>query len=85
MAPKTPRMTSKGQIVVPKKLRNKYRLGPASVVRWVEKDQGILLIPETEDPIRAARGLLKGSGVLKAYLKQKQRDKKLESKIYKSD
>ncbi|MFP3928426.1 MAG: AbrB/MazE/SpoVT family DNA-binding domain-containing protein [Desulfobacteraceae bacterium] len=84
MALKTSRMTSKGQIVVPKELRDKYRLGPASVVRWVEKDQGILLIPETEDPIRSARGLLKGSGVLKAYLKQKQRDKKLESKTYKS-
>jgi hypothetical protein len=34
------------------------------------------MVPDTEDPIIAARGMLKGSGVLKAYLKEKKKDRK---------
>ncbi len=81
---KISKITSKGQVVIPKKLRDKYRLNSASVVRWVEKEQGILMIPESEDPITAARGMLKGSGVLKAYLKQKEIEKQMEGKSTKS-
>jgi len=62
------RVTSKGQVVIPKKLREKYGIRTATAIRWIEKDQGILKAPESEDPIVAARGMLKGSGILKAYI-----------------
>ena len=65
------KVTSKGQVVIPKRLRVKYGIHSATSIRWVEKDQGILMIPESEDPIVEARGMLKGSGILKAYLKEK--------------
>jgi len=74
------RVTSKGQIVIPKRLREKYRILPATAIRWIEKDGGILMVPESEDPIKSARGMLEGSGILKAYLKEKKLEKKRENK-----
>jgi len=38
------------------------------------------MVPDTEDPIIAARGMLKGTGVLKAYLKEKEKERKMEEK-----
>jgi AbrB family looped-hinge helix DNA binding protein len=74
------KVTSKGQVVIPKKLREKYGIRTATSVRWIEKDQGILMVPESEDPIMAARGMLKGSGILKAFMKEKKREKQKEKK-----
>jgi AbrB family looped-hinge helix DNA binding protein len=76
----TSKVTSKGQIVIPKKLREKYGIYPATAIRWVEREGGILMIPETEDPISAARGMLEGSGILQTYLKEKRLEKQRESK-----
>ena len=74
------KVTSKGQIVIPKKIRDKYGIRPSTSIHWVEKEEGILMIPDTEDSIVAARGMLKGSGILKAYLKDKKREKERENK-----
>ncbi len=74
------KVTSKGQVVIPKKLREKYGIRPTTAIRWIEKDQGILMVPESEDPILAARGMLKGSGILKAYMREKRREKQKENK-----
>jgi AbrB family looped-hinge helix DNA binding protein len=74
------KVTSKGQVVIPKRLREKYGIRSTTAIRWIEKDQGILLVPESEDPVVAARGMLKGSGILKAYLKEKRREKQRENK-----
>ncbi len=38
------------------------------------------MVPESEDPIVEARGMLKGSGILKAYLKEKRLEKQREDK-----
>ena len=32
------------------------------------------MVPDSEDPITAARGMLKGSGIFKAYLKEKKKE-----------
>jgi AbrB family looped-hinge helix DNA binding protein len=74
------KVTSKGQVVIPKILREKYGIRAATAIRWIEKDHGILMVPESEDPILAARGMLKGSGILNAYLKEKKREKQKEDK-----
>ncbi len=73
------KVTSKGKVVIPKKLREKYGIRPATSIRWIENEQGILMVPESEDPVIAARGMLKGSGILKAYLKEKRREKQREN------
>jgi len=74
------RVTSKGQVVIPKKLREKYGILPVTVIRWIEKDHGILMVPESEDPIKAARGMLQGAGLLNAYLKEKRLERQKENK-----
>jgi AbrB family looped-hinge helix DNA binding protein len=74
------KVTSKGQIVIPKKIRDKYGIRSSTLIYWIEKEEGILMIPDSEDPIIAARGMLKGSGILKAYLKDKKREKEKEDK-----
>ena len=74
----TSKVTTKGQVVIPKKIRGKYGIYPSTSIRWIEKKEGILMVPDTEDPIIAARGMLKGSGVLKVYLKEKQKERKME-------
>jgi len=72
------KVTSKGQVVIPKRLREKYGIRSLTAIRWIEKDQGILMVPESGDPIVAARGMLKGSGILKAYLEEKRLEKQRE-------
>ena len=72
------RVTSKGQVVIPKRLREKYAIFPAMTIRWIEK--GILMVPESGDPIKAARGMLRGSGILKAFMKEKKLEKQRENK-----
>ena len=74
------RVTSKGQVVIPKKLREKYGIRSTTVVRWVEEERGILMVPESENPIVAARGMLQGTGILKAYLEEKRREKQRENR-----
>ena len=76
------KVTTKGQIVIPKKIREKYGIYPSTPIKWIEKKEGILMVPDTEDPIIAAKGMLKGSGVLKAYLKEKRKDKKMEDEKF---
>jgi len=76
------KVTSKGQVVIPKRLRVKYGIRSATAIRWVEKDKGILMVPESEDPIVEARGMLKRSGILKAYLKEKRLEKQREDKRF---
>ena len=38
------------------------------------------MVRETEDPIMAARGTLRGTGILKAYLQEKKRKGRRENK-----
>jgi hypothetical protein len=42
----------------------------------IQEKEGILMVPDTEGPIIAARGMLEGAGLLKAYLKEKDQEKK---------
>jgi bifunctional DNA-binding transcriptional regulator/antitoxin component of YhaV-PrlF toxin-antitoxin module len=58
------KVTSKGRVVIPKLLREKYAIVPTTKIRWVPTEEGILMAPEFADPIRAARGMLKGSGII---------------------
>ncbi len=78
----TSKVTTKGQIVIPKRIREKYGIHPATSIRWVEKKEGILMIPDSEDPITAARGMLEGSGIFKAYLLEKKKEIAREEKPF---
>ena len=74
------KVTSKGQIVIPKKIREKYGIRPSSSIHWIEKEGGILMVPDSDDPIISARGMLQNAGLLKAYLQEKEKEKERENK-----
>jgi AbrB family looped-hinge helix DNA binding protein len=76
------KVTSRGQIVIPKRIREKYGIQPSTSIRWIEKSEGILMVPDSEDPIESAKGMLQGSGMLKIYLKGKTDEKKKENKRF---
>ena len=78
----TSKVTTKGQIVIPKRIREKYGIQAATSIRWVEKKEGILMIPNSEDSIAAARGMLSGSGILKAYMQEKKKEIAREEKPF---
>ena len=74
------KVTSKGQIVIPKRIREKYGIHTSTKVHWIEKEEGILMVPDNEDPILSARGMLQGTAILQAYLNEKTQDKQREDK-----
>jgi AbrB family looped-hinge helix DNA binding protein len=79
------KLSYKGQIVIPKQLREKYGLKPESNVRITEIDGHIVIIPIFDDPIKDTRGILKkkypektlsAHEIIKEY---RQEEKNLES------
>lgn len=53
-------LSTKGQIVIPKKLRKELHLKPGTGISVEKLDNNILLIPHSEDPVEAICGMLKG-------------------------
>jgi len=79
-------MSYKGQVVIPKQLREKYGLKPEQNVRITEIDGHIAIIPLLNDPIKDTRGILKkmhpeiatsADELIKAYQEE---EKSLESR-----
>jgi AbrB family looped-hinge helix DNA binding protein len=54
----TATVSTKGWIVIPKNLRDKYGLKKGSQVQVIEYNQAIALVPLPEDPVEALCGLL---------------------------
>jgi AbrB family looped-hinge helix DNA binding protein len=52
-------LTSKGQVTIPKVVRDSLGLREGDRVDFVETDQGVLLVPATKD-VKALRGMFKG-------------------------
>ncbi len=53
------RLTSKGQLVIPKALREKYKLKEGSLLRVIAEDERMMLMPETGAPFRGLRGMMR--------------------------
>jgi antitoxin PrlF len=52
-------LTSKGQVTIPKAVREKLGLQTGDRIDFVDTGKGIILVPVTRD-LRALRGILKG-------------------------
>lgn len=79
----TTTVSSKGQVVIPRALREKHRLTPGTRLDVTESDEGLVLTPVK--PARAARrragwrglrGAAKGTTALKEHLAEHRRDAK---------
>lgn len=72
-------VTSKGQLVVPAKLRRRYGIKPGTKVCFVERENEILFQPVTKEYIRSVCGMLKSeTPVTHELLKVRARDKERE-------
>ena len=73
--------SSKGQIVIPKEIREKLGITPGKriLLRVVEEHAEITPLPD--DPIREMRGFLKGGKSLtKELLSERKKDNKIDEK-----
>ncbi len=66
-------LSQKGQILIPKRIRDKYKVKPGSYLQILEEADGIVIKPAPEDPIAAACGFLKGDFSLTEDLVQEHR------------
>jgi bifunctional DNA-binding transcriptional regulator/antitoxin component of YhaV-PrlF toxin-antitoxin module len=75
----TSSVSTRGQLVIPYRLREKYGIKPHSIVRWIDTGQGLMLIPVTDDPVTSSRGMLKGTKIsTRSLLEGKKEDRILE-------
>ncbi len=63
-------LTSKGQLLIPKRLRDKYGIEPGIKVIFEETPDGVLVKPMNDQFFKQYIGILKGNGNLKEEMKQ---------------
>ena len=70
-------ITSKGQIVIPSRLRKKYDMAEGTRIQIIDDGEQIILKPITPQYVRKLRGMLKGKGGLKVLMEERQREREL--------
>ncbi len=72
-------MTTKGQIVVPAKLRRRYGLKPGTKVYFIERNKEIVFQPVTKEYLKSVHGMLiSASSVTKDLLKERAKEREHE-------
>jgi len=70
----TVRLSCKGQVVIPAKIRRKSNLKPQSKVSILDLDDQIVLFPLPDDPIRAADGILESEKSVLEMMREARRN-----------
>ena len=71
-------VTTKGQLVIPAKLRRKYAIREGTQVAFVEEENRLVLQPLTPEFVSSLRGSLKGDrSALNIFLADRKRERKL--------
>ena len=70
-------LTSRGQTVVPAKIRRQFGLTPADGLEWLVEGATIRVVPVRRDPVVAFRGQGKG-GAVKRLLAERKVDRARE-------
>ncbi len=72
-------VTSKGQLVVPARLRRKYGIKPGTRVRFLERGDEIVFQPVTPEYVRSLCGTLKSrTSATAALLRERRRARRRE-------
>lgn len=75
--------SSKGQIVIPKEIRDKLGITPGRRVLLRVVDEHAEITPLPDDPIKEMRGFLKGGKSLsKELLAERKKDNKIDEKYH---
>jgi AbrB family looped-hinge helix DNA binding protein len=71
-------VTTKGQLVIPARLRRRFGIKKGTMVTFMEDDGHIIVQPVTREFIRGLRGSLKGEpSALEALLEERKRERSL--------
>lgn len=71
-------VTTKGQLVIPSRLRRKYSIREGTQVAFLEQANRLVLQPLTAEFVRSLRGSLRGEpSALKALLEDRKREREL--------
>lgn len=71
-------VTTKGQLVIPARLRRKFGIKKGTLISFVEDNGRIILQPVTREFIRGLRGSLKGEpSLLELLLEERKRERSL--------
>lgn len=71
-------VTTKGQLVIPAKLRRKYAIRKGTQVAFVEEENRLVLQPLTPEFVRSLRGVLKAEpSALKILLEGRKQERQL--------
>ena len=71
-------VSSKGWVVIPKHLRERYKILPGGKILFIESDRGLLIVPLPPDPVRAFRGMLKEHQLVQELLKVRKEESDVE-------
>ncbi len=71
-------VTTKGQLVVPARLRRRYGIKKGTLIAFLEDNGRIIVQPVNREYIRGLRGSLKGEpSPLSVLLEERQRERRL--------
>ena len=69
-------VTTKGQLVIPARLRRRFGIKKGTTVTFVEDDGRLIVQPVTREFIRSLRGSLKGEpSALRGLLEERKRER----------
>ena len=68
-------VTTKGQVVIPARLRRRLKIKKGTLVAFNEENGRLILQPITAEFIARERGCLKGSGALAYLLAERKKDR----------
>lgn len=73
-------LTSKGQLLIPKRLRTKYGIKSGGKVIFEATAKGVLITPLNEKYFKSFAGILKGGNLSEDMKKMKDEEKAFEEK-----
>jgi AbrB family looped-hinge helix DNA binding protein len=68
-------MTKRGQTVVPADIRQRFHIQSNAKLEWMTDGETIRVIPLPSDPIRGARGIAQGRGLMKALMETRKQER----------
>ena len=76
-------LTTKGQLLIPKRIRNKYGIKSGVKVIFEETEKGLIIRPMNEEYFNSFRGIIKSTGNLKEEMREmKEEEKRLEDRKF---
>ncbi|MFT4153839.1 AbrB/MazE/SpoVT family DNA-binding domain-containing protein [Parafilimonas sp.] len=73
-------LTIKGQLLIPKRIRNKYGIQSGVKIIFEETDNGVIIRPMNENYFKSFKGILKSTGSLKEEMHQMKAEEKREER-----